>query len=479
MKRNLVKLVTVVLMICLCVSTFAGCGKKEETVSSSDTIKIFTNIKNRPDCALVSQEISKITREELGFDVEFMFGYNADKIALMLASNEQMDIGFDNSATFVDRVRQNVYVDITDMLEEKAPKLYEAVPKELWEGSKVDGRNYAVPTYKEFAEQWSVLVDQKIIDEHNIDISNMKELKDIEPILAALKEHPERAGFEIRTASNLHLNLALKNKYDVVYDNYVVKRDDPEKVVHFMETQEYKDFVYLMRDWFNKGYIASDIATRTEYDAYDFSGNIGVTYTSYHPYLEKQLSQTYGVELTPIHVTPITTSNTSMMGSLFGIYSKSKNVDKALAFLELWNTDPRIKNLVTYGIEGKHYEKISDNKIKRVDGALDMYKMDNATSGNVMISYLLDTEPDDKYEAFNTFNNNAIAAKTLGFSPDVSEIKSKIAACSNAVDEFNSLLSVGAIDPEEYLDKMLTNIKNAGNEDVKAVLQKQYDEWRK
>ncbi len=480
MKNFFVKAAAVSMCLALAVTSITGCGNKEKKTSgSSDKVKIYTNMKNRPDSAAVSAEVSKIAKEKLGFDVEICFGYGQDKISLMLASNEQMDVGFDNSVNFVDRVRQGAYADITEKVKTVTPKLYEAIPKELWEGSMVDGKIYAVPTYKEFAEVWTVLVDKKIVEESGIDVSTIKELKDVEPLLATLKKHPERAGFEINASSDSHVSLVLKNKYDAVNDYFVVKRDEPDKVVHFMETQEYKDFVYMMHDWYKKGYIAKDIATLTDYDSYNNSGNIGMTYVSYHPSLEIQQGAAYGVELVPIHVTPITKSNTSMMGSLFGVYKKSKNIDNTLKFLELWNTDPEVKNLITYGIEGKHYTKNADGKVKRTDGALDMYKFDNAVSGNMTISYLLENEPDNKYELFDEFNEAAINSSTLGFFPALDSIKSEMMACQAAITEYNSLLCVGAVNPDEYLPKMLTALKESGVDRVKAELQKQYDEWRK
>ncbi len=478
--KKFMKLIGIVTVICLLITGISGCSNEpaEQNAETSDTLKIFVRLKNRPDCELVNQELSKITREKLGFDVEFNFGYNSDKIALMLASNEQMDIGLENYTTIIDRARQNAFVDITDKVKNEYPKLYNAIPEELWEGVKIDGKIYAVPTYKEFAESWVVLVDKKVIEENNIDISKIKELKDVEPILAALKKDPERAGFEILSTSTTHLNLALKNKYDVITEEFVVKRDDPDKIVHFMETKEYRDFVYLMRDWYNKGYIAKDITTRTDYSSYHNAGKSGLAYIWHHPYAEISLGWTNNADYEVIPVAPIIKTNTSMMATPFCIYSKSKNVDKALAFLELWNTDPQVKNMITYGIEGKHYDLV-DGKVKRREGALDLYKMDNAASGNMMISALLVDEPDDKYEKFKVFNESAIEASNLGFACDTTPVKSKLAACAGVLSEYNPLLCCGAVDPDQYLDAMLQGLKNAGVEDVKAELQKQYDAWRK
>lgn len=482
--NKFVKGLSAALAVSMIVTGFTACKNETKEVKetantgSSDTLKVFFRWKNRPDCQLVAQELSKITRERIGVDVEFNFGYNSDKVSLMLASNEPMDIGMEAYATIIDRARKNAYVDITDKVRNEYTDLYNAIPEDLWEGSKIDGRNYAVPTYKEFAEQWTVLVDKKVLAENNIDHTTMHELKDVEPILEALKKDPERAGFEILSTSTTHMNLVLKNKYDIVVEDFVIKRDEGEKIVHFMETPEYKEYVYMMRDWYNKGYIAKDITTRTDYTAYHNAGKAGMTYLSYHPYAEITVGFANNADYQTIHVSPITKSNTSMMATPFGIYSKSKNVDKCLEFLQLWNTEPQVKNMITYGIEGKHYDLVN-GKVRRKEGALDLYKNDNSATGNMMISYLLEEEPDDKYEQFDIFNKSAIEACNLGFAPNTESIMSKIAACGNVVSEYNPLLCCGAVDPDQYLENMLQGLKGAGVEKVKEELQKQYDEWKK
>lgn len=443
------RIISVVAAICVVTAAFAGCGKKEaSSVKTSDTVKIFTELKNRPDCALVSQELSKLTKEKIGVEVEVMFGFDQSKIDLMLASNEQMDVGFDKYVTFVDRARANAYVDITDMVKDKAPALYSVMPEKYWEAAKIDGKLFAVPTYKDMVEQWTLLADSDVIEENNIDISKIDTLKDAEVILEALKKDSARAGYEILPVNTVHMNMVLKEKYDVVYGEFVIDRENPDKILHFMQTPDYKEYVYMMRDWYKKGYIAKDIATLTDYNSYHDSGNVGLVYTQYQPYSEISSAIVYNTPVLPIHITPAILSNYSVLGSVCGIYSKSKNVDSALKFIELLNTDSEVKNLYTYGIEGKHYDLV-DGKVKIRDGAYDLYKMHNAGSGNNMISYLLANDPDDKYEKFVEFNESGILSPALGFIPDTSAVNSKIGACANVLSEYNPLLCCGAVEPDK------------------------------
>ena len=247
-----------------------------------------------------------------------------------------------------------------------------------------------------------------------------------------------------------------------------------------METEEYKEFVYLMRDWYKKGYIVQDVATKTDfYKEQRLSGNMGVKFVWDYPTGAIGSAEYYNVEeIVPISLSPAIKSNDSMFGNLHGIYKKSKNVDAALKFLELWNTDAAVKNMITYGIEGKHYDVV-DGRIRRKDGALDLYRYDNAISGNMMISTLLESEPADKWEQFKAFNEGAVISKTLGFFVDTKNVSGQLGACDNAVAEYSPLLCCGVLDPDKYLDKMLTALEKSGVNEIKADFQRQYDAWRK
>ncbi len=63
-------------------------------------------------------------------------------------------------------------------------------------------------------------------------------------------------------------------------------------------------------------------------------------------------------------VSPYVT-NASTTGAMTAISSTSKHPEKAMELINLVNTDSTLRNLLMFGIEGTHYEKVSDNQIKR------------------------------------------------------------------------------------------------------------------
>ena len=171
------------------------------------------------------------------------------------------------------------------------------------------------------------------------------------------------------------------------------------------------------------------------------------------------------------------TTNTSSRGSIFCVYAKSENPETALRFIEAWNTTPEIKNLLCYGVEGRHYT-LEDGKVKQVDGISDIYSSQNWTTGNMFISYLLIGEPDDKYEQYLKFNEQAVASLCLGFTPDLTEVNDKYASCKAAFKEYGILLSMGCVDPDEYLKSFRDALTAAGVEDVVKEIQAQYTAWK-
>ncbi|MNE61022.1 hypothetical protein D3C80_1562050 [compost metagenome] len=159
------------------------------------------------------------------------------------------------------------------------------------------------------------------------------------------------------------------------------------------------------------------------------------------------------------------------------ISANSKYPEKAMEFLNLLNTDPVLRNMIDSGIEGVHYEKVSDNVVKNLPDSKN-YDMPTFSLGNIMINYLNEGDPENKWEEFKKFNASGINSPLLGFNFDTSKITNEIAAVQNVKEEFWSSLMTGTVDPEEYLPKANEKFKAAGLDAIIAEAQRQIDEWR-
>lgn len=144
------------------------------------------------------------------------------------------------------------------------------------------------------------------------------------------------------------------DNYDEVDSLAVIQKEEANTIVNPYETEDYEEGVTLLHDWYQKGYISPDVLTRENYNEYIKNGNYkyGLNYVSYAPQNEIIQSTTYGKDLTPMPITPITVTNGASRGSIYAILAKCENPERALQFLEVWNTVPDVKNMICYGIEG-------------------------------------------------------------------------------------------------------------------------------
>jgi len=168
---------------------------------------------------------------------------------------------------------------------------------------------------------------------------------------------------------------------------------------------------------------------------------------------------------------------------MWGIPQSSKVPEAAMKFLNLMYADKDIVNLLSWGIEGKHYEKVSDNVIKYPDGVYagnNGYNLNMSFAmGNSFLSYVFEGNDPNLWNQTAEFNKNAIKSKALGFNFDSSPVKTEVTAVSNVVSKYALGLEYGILDPDKSLPEFIKGLKAAGIDKIIAEKQKQLDKWAK
>lgn len=171
----------------------------------------------------------------------------------------------------------------------------------------------------------------------------------------------------------------------------------------------------------------------------------------------------------------LTTSG--LTASINAIPATSKNPERAMMALELVNNNAELFNLLAYGIEGQHYEKIDDNTIRQT--ATDKYAGIPWMMGNTFNAYVMEGSPADINEATIEFNNTAMPSKALGFTFDIEPVKTQAAQVQTVVDEYLPALNCGAVENvEESLAEFNSKLEAAGINDMVAEAQTQIDAWK-
>ncbi|REJ12409.1 MAG: sugar ABC transporter substrate-binding protein [Paenibacillaceae bacterium] len=444
----------------------------------------------QPDEKLVEEAMNKILKEKINATIDIQpidWGAWNDKMNLMFASGEKADLVFTASWNgHVDNVTKGAFVELDGLLEKYGQGILESIDPFLLEGARVKGKLYAVPTNKEIAASWGVLVRKDLADKYNMDFSNVKTLADLEPFLQIIKENEPDVTPLFQSSTQTLVGYV--NGYDNFGDPGVpgsVKFGSTDPTLKYLiEEPEYLENLRLLRSWYLKGYINEDAPTSTlQANETARTGRVFMWPESLKPGKDKEMESTIGFPLTQIEIVPpyITTADTT--NSMIGISRTSKDPERAMMVLNLLHTDKELLNLLDWGIEGVHYVKVpgNDNMIKLPDGVDPSKRAYNHGSqwmfGNQFLSYLWENEAPDKWEQFRKFNESAEPSLSLGFTFDPSNVKAELAVLNNIRDEFTAALETGSVDPDEVLPKYIEKAKEAGAYKVLQEKQRQLDEF--
>lgn len=397
--------------------------------------------------------------------------------SLALATQEHIDILFDSSGfALFDRARQGAYYDISELLKkEKFQALYNHLPEFFWDSVTVDGGIYAVPTYKDYSQQYGFSLEKGFVESHNIDVNSLKSYEDMTPILEMLKEEG-RNGFMVTYNNNRPEAIMTNIDFQVVLDKVVVRNSDTSTAINLYETEEFRDFCHLMREWNEAGYFDKNILTL---EAYDIAPETyGMTGTQYTFGLEKSEYASNGVEIVPVLVGHRWIDTSSCCGSAYAITSYCENPERALEFLQLWCTDPEVKNAFYLGVPGLTYELNEEGKATKAEDFDSMWSGQNWTTLNEEIAYPLITEDADQLEQLLNWCSEGEVSDLLGFVMDTTNVVDEVAAVNGVVSEYAPLLWVGlAEDVDGTIDNMLDAMNAAGMDRIVEEAQKQLDDF--
>ena len=440
------------------------------------------------DTPRVLEEISKYLKDKINASlkiVETDFGSYKQKMQMVIASQEKFDLCFTShwSNNFYNNVSKNAFLELDELIANFAPELKAAVPQGGWDAAKVKGKVYAVPNMQIWAMTNGLVAAKEHVDKYNFDIGTVKSLKDLEPLLAAIKkDNPKMYPLAISTRGDLDY-CTFSIGYDELAGRHipgVVMLDDKElKVINQFELPQVMEHYKLMYDWNKKGYFRPDAATVNDAKPDIRAGKHVVEFLgTVKPGEEVTLKTAFGnkdVVIIPISESWLPTSG--ITATMTAISRTSENPDRAMEFINLVNTDRKLYNLIVMGIEDKHYEKIDENYIRPI--ADSGYSPNSDWMyGNQFNAYLKEGQDKNVWAETDALNNSAKPSVAIGFAFDPTNIQNEIASVNAVVKEYELSLDTGSVDPEKTLPEFLKKLEQAGSNTIIAEIQKQLNEWK-
>ncbi|MEC0371805.1 ABC transporter substrate-binding protein [Paenibacillus chibensis] len=491
MKRSL-KLISTMCMATLLMSGLAACGSKSDTSatdpkasdssSTSSTSKdvptlvwwtIGGQVPNNFDKAVAA--MNDYTAEKIGVKVDIKvasWGEWDTKINTIVNTGEPFDILFTNGSKYSQQVSMGALADISDLVQSETPDLYKLIPEKVWDGTKIGGKIYSVPTYKDSSLTQYWVFDHKYVEKYGFDVNNIKTLKDLDKPLHDMKAGEGKSFYPLPMTQGEGLN-GFFNGYDDMalgLPPIGVKADDASrKVISVLEQPDVMDNLKTLHQWYKDGIINPDAPTKPEPDkgrpffsAQGFPG-AEVSWQINEGVDKYDMVQNYG---------PIYTTST-IQGSLNGISANSKYKKEALKYLELVNTDPKLRNMLAFGEEGVDYKKIDGEKV--VERTTDTWPLAAYTQGTFFDMATTKGAPEDQWQQVEKLNGQAFASSLLGFSMDTTNLTTEVANTKAVWDKYRYELLTGASDPEKMVPKIVSEMKSAGMDAIMKAAQEQID----
>lgn len=511
MKRVLVLALTVILVFTL----FSACSGGDKTSTTTPTTtaaetKAETTAPPAPDkivasfggvmpkdLKMVNAELNKLTAAKANVEVELLVietANYAQQINLMIASKEKLDVvlTFPTPAVhFATMTSQNQLMDITDLVPKYAPdaiEAFKAVNIGYLDGTKVNGRLYGFTClFDKVSGTWASF-RKDVMEKNKLDLSTVKNMKDLEDILAVLKKNESIApwfgdfvGMPLLInpddfSKNTHFDSLGEGNY-----RYGVVIGDSTKVENLFETEWYKNIINIARDWYKKGYIYKDAATTTEmsYNLVGSNAVLGILNMGESEHTITIDGRTK-YEMVNANFGNGMVSTSMIQKFAWAVTSICTKPEAALKFINLLYSDSDVLNMINYGIKGTHYVDGSEpNLIKRPEGVT----IQNATYGtmgsflfgNQYITKIWEPGPNNLRQIALDANKNANVSKLMGLSVDNSKFKNEFTAVTAVCDQYRKGLEYGVSDPAKVLPEFLKALDAAGMKTIIAEVQKQVD----
>ena len=323
----------------------------------------------------------------------------------------------------------------------------------------------------------AIVVQKDLADEFGLKTDEITCLEDIEPFLAWVKEnkpdiYPFRTGSYGGGLKNTDYNV------NTVGDCVAVEWDDDGNLT-YMPAYEHDTFLdepELLWDWYQKGYIRKDVASVMD-DSQDLNmGKYAVFRAAYKPGGEAEYNAKNSVKGYMIKLGEQKIVGGGAVGAGTAISKNTKYPDKAYELLKLVNTNADLINLLSFGIEGKHYT-LDENGCAVVNKDAG-YTSSAWKYGNVFNSLRVPGQEEDVWEQTEKFNDEAIKSKIIGFVLDKTPIRTQLAQIQTVSEKYQ-MLSNGSADPKSYIEEYKSAMKTAGIDDVVKEVQRQIEEWQK
>ena len=442
------------------------------------------------DLPMIEDAVNEITEQKIGVHVilePIAFQDLVSQQQLMISSGDQLDIPIMLWTGLDTWVNTDSLLELEDLLPTYGTGIVAQQGEKAYACTK-DGHVYGISQIG-IGNAGGFICNSTILEKYGIDTSDrVVTMDELEEIFATIKEGEGNGFYCVARGGGFDY---LYGRYDNVgcsdYTGVVMFDGDTNTIVDLFETDAYKEYAYRMYDWAQKGYISPDAATTADiHQTLIATGNYlgGFTNVGVPSGVKISYSSGGAIPMTCLTLAEGRTRVSDLTSIMFGISSTCENPEKAMVLLNELYTNPEISNLLTSGIEGVHYQVVEelDNGWKNItfpDG------VDMNNTGYFASIGVWDMAATAAWlpSGTATFEEKEVArdypySPAFGYVFDSTDYSTELSALSSVYNEYEPIISCGAINPDDELPAFINALKAAGIDEMVAANQEQYNAWK-
>lgn len=522
--KRIISLVLLLAITCVC---FAGCGSKEDTGSAHLVWAMAWH--DQSDRKLVQDEINKKLAEKLpDTEIEFMYDPSlSSKWSLLMAGNTQIDIT-NTGTSLVSEVPKKSFYALDDLIDKYAPtvkKERDELYVNEYKTGMMNGELYAIPNVQQHINDTAVLQipcrTEKYFNAEAFKAEIANSATSTDKLYQILDDYLQAAKAGLTAEDKEYVSqyisigtvyaLLARRGYDFIGAGFSASApsnigykvsDDKAKLVDFYTTDEFKTYIKWADKWFNEGFISKDILSGdtgigSKYALlYCFTSDMYYAEDGYRIYQNTNIPSKGRVSycMQPNEQKFLSHFSLGSLETYSAIPTTSRHPERAMKFIELLRTEEgaEILNLLCYGIEGKHYEKLSDTEIR----AFEYQGQGNSSISYGVPGWMVSTHLSGMYvcEPYNEglrsnarkyykeVKPNFHKTPIYGMSFDLAsgDLGNDVAQWEAVLQEYHLQVITGASPNEDtVMASAQKKLKEVGIKELIKTLQKQMDEYAK
>jgi putative aldouronate transport system substrate-binding protein len=473
---------------------FAG-GRQSTSAGGKPVVEWNTGRVIQPQVIEDMKTISKYAEDKIGIGLTFTSTEQA-ATNVMVESGEPFDIVNLDAGPFIKWAEMGACLDITDLVKTQTPALWASMPGDLWSAGTYNGKIYAVPIYKDVATTAFTIWDTRSVNKYRVQSliqdtaipgldKTFREIKRQDPsiYLTVAKGDDFQLGRWIDTISS-----GLQSPI------FGVRLDDRTRkvITPIQDDPTFQEGLRYIRRWYQDGLFAPDQSTSK--DSWKPPELGAPIYTSGSGW-PSAASVWAGWNNNPEGTTPVETymgpwnSTDAVRNAMNFIGTNSTHKTESLKILELASTDPVFRDMLAYGIEGKHFTYVTRPQ-GQTPGVVHKTGVNwegpyAYKTGAWFIATPSGTKPvisstDDDLNRLGEIANQNGRARTsvmMGFTFNSAALLTEIANVNAVWDRYKDLVFGGVEDPAVIIPRVMAEMNAVGLQKIKDEAQRQVNEW--